>query len=310
MLKKWLFALACGTFSLIAHADDKLTLMLDWYINPNHVPIIVAQQKGYFKAQHLDVKIIEPSDASVPPKLVAAGKIDLAIDYQQGLLMHAEQQMPISRIGTLIASPLNTILVRKDSGINSIADLKGKSVGYSVAGVDDATMAVILHSAGLTLKDIKMVNVNWALVQALLSKKVDAVTGGYRNVEQIEIEDKGVAVNAFYTEEHGIPFHDELIFVARNNEREADKFRRFDDAIREATQFTINHPEAAWKIYGDYKNGLATPLTHKEFLATIPRYALRPAAFDKTEYQHYAEFMHKLGLIKTIPPVDTYAFAP
>ena len=65
--------------------DKQLTLMLDWFVNPNHGPIVIAQERGYFKQQGLEVDIQEPADPSTPPKLVAAGKVDMAISYQPNL---------------------------------------------------------------------------------------------------------------------------------------------------------------------------------------------------------------------------------
>src|SRR5690606_39217269 len=118
-----------------AQANDKLTLILDWYVNPDHGPIIVAEKLGYFDAEGLDVEIIAPADASVPPKLVAAGQADLAISYQQQVHLDVHAGMPILRVGTLIDSPLNCLMVRDDGSINEIADLKGKKVGFSVAAL-------------------------------------------------------------------------------------------------------------------------------------------------------------------------------
>jgi len=65
-----------------AHATDKITLMLDWFVNPDHGPIIIAQENGYFAEVDLEVKIIAPADPADPPKMVAAGKADLGVSYQ------------------------------------------------------------------------------------------------------------------------------------------------------------------------------------------------------------------------------------
>jgi putative hydroxymethylpyrimidine transport system substrate-binding protein len=74
-----------------AMANEKLTLVLDWYINPDHAPIMVAEQIGAFKAQGLDVKIVPPSDPALPPRLVAAGQADLAITYQPQVHFFADE---------------------------------------------------------------------------------------------------------------------------------------------------------------------------------------------------------------------------
>ena len=94
-----------------ARAADRLTLLLDWFVNPDHGPILVADQLGYFKAAGLDVDIVAPSDPNDPPKLVAAGQADIGVSYQPQLHIQVDQGLPLVRIGTLVATPLNSLLV-------------------------------------------------------------------------------------------------------------------------------------------------------------------------------------------------------
>ena len=91
--------------SNIVKAADKLTLMLDWFVNPDHAPLIVAKQKGFFKNAGLDVDLIAPADPNSPPKMVAAGKADLAVSYQPQLHVQVSQGLPLIRIGTLVSTP-------------------------------------------------------------------------------------------------------------------------------------------------------------------------------------------------------------
>mgnify|MGYP000290367333 CR=1 FL=1 len=123
------FSLLIGlTASFTSLAREKISLMLDWYVNPDHAAIIVAQQKGFFEKNNLEVEIIEPADPSLPPKLVAAGKVDLAINYQPQLYQQVAEGLPLVRVGSLISSPLNSVVVLKNSNIKTLADLKGKKV--------------------------------------------------------------------------------------------------------------------------------------------------------------------------------------
>ncbi|MGY8976021.1 MAG: ABC transporter substrate-binding protein, partial [Alphaproteobacteria bacterium] len=127
-----------------AIADDKITLLLDWFINPDHGPVIIANEKGIFKEEGLEVQIIPPANPSDPPKLVAAGKADIAISYQPQLHMQVHEGLPVIRIGTLVATPLNCLLVLKDGPIKQLSDLKNKKIGYSIAGMEQALLSAIL----------------------------------------------------------------------------------------------------------------------------------------------------------------------
>ncbi|MCG8555329.1 MAG: ABC transporter substrate-binding protein, partial [Proteobacteria bacterium] len=80
-----------------AHAAEKLTVILDWFVNPDHATLIVAQQKGFFRDAGLEVELIEPADPNDPPKLVAAGQADLAVTYQPQLHIQAAAGLPLAR---------------------------------------------------------------------------------------------------------------------------------------------------------------------------------------------------------------------
>ena len=111
-------------------AQDKLTVLLDWFVNPDHAPLIIAEEKGFFKAANLKVELIAPADPSLPPKLVAAGKADLAVSYQPQLHIQVDEGLPLIRIGTLVSTPLNSLVVLREEPIKKIADLKGKRVVF------------------------------------------------------------------------------------------------------------------------------------------------------------------------------------
>lgn len=315
-MKKALLVITTLSLALQAHAAEKLTLMLDWFINPDHAPIIVAQQKGLFKEQGLEIDIQEPADPALPPKLVAAGKTDLAVSYQPSLMIQVSEGLPLTRTGTLVATPLNSLIVLKKSDIKSLKDLKGKKIGYSVSGFESAALQAMLESAGLDIKkDVTLVNVNWSLSPSLVSGNVDAVIGAYRNFELNEMDIENHPGRAFYVEEHGVPAYDELIFVANNDKLKDANYRanmrKFNYALELATQYLLNHPDEAWKIFRDYKpKDLDNELNRRAWKDTLTRFALRPNALDRARYQRVAEFVKKQGLIKSIPAVDSYAIEP
>ncbi|WP_106478521.1 ABC transporter substrate-binding protein [Phytohalomonas tamaricis] len=279
---------------------QSMSIMLDWYVNPTHGPLIVAQQKGFFSERGLNIKISTPADPSAPPKLVAAGREDLAISYQPQLHLQVDQGLPLVRVGTLIGTPLNVLMVRDDSNIHSIADLKGKTVGYSVGGVEEVLLDTMLKHSGLSLNDVKLVNVNFSLTPALISRKVDAVTGAFRNFELAQMEQEGVKGRPFFVEEEGVPNYDELILVANNKTLIEKKalIARFLDAIEDATMWIINHPDEGWDTFKSYDPVLDNEVNKKAWYASIPRFALRPAAMDARRYLDFEAFLFDRGIVK------------
>jgi putative hydroxymethylpyrimidine transport system substrate-binding protein len=280
-----------------AAATDKLTLMLDWFVNPDHGPIIIAQEKGFFRDAGLEVEVIAPADPSDPPKMVAAGQADLAVSYQPQLHLQVAEGLPLIRVGTLIATPLNCLAVLKDGPVKSLADLKGRKVGFSL-GVEEATLTTMLASAGLTLDDVSLVNVNWSLSPALMSGQVDAVIGAYRNFELTQMKLAGVEGRCFYPEEAGIPPYDELIYVANPARMDKDKIRRFLAATERGAQYIVNHPEESWQVFSATAPELQDALNKQAWFDTLPRFSQSPAALDAGRYAGFEAYLGKAGLVQ------------
>ncbi len=294
-------------FALPAHAADRMTLILDWFVNPDHGPIVVAQEKGYFADQGLEIEVIAPADPADPPKLVAAGKADLAVSYQPQLHLQIHEGLPLVRVGTLVATPLNCLLVLKDGPVKTVADLKGRKVGFSVAGVEEALLGTVLGRAGLTMDDVELINVNWSLSPALMSNQVDAVIGAFRNFELNQMDIENVPGKCFYLEEEGLPAYDELIYVANPETMDTDKITRFLAATELATQYIINHPDESWEIFKSTSSELDDELNARAWVDTIPRFALRPAALDAGRYVRFEAFLKDAGLIPSLNAVGKVA---
>lgn len=285
-------------------AQDQMTLMLDWFVNPDHGPIIIAEEKGYFEDAGLEVEIIAPANPSDPPKMVAAGQADLAISYQPQLHLQIHEGLPLKRVGTLVATPLNCLLVLEDGPVKSPADLAGRKVGFSVGGVEEAVLGAVLKTHGLTLEDIELINVNWSLSPSLMSGQVDAVIGAFRNFELNQMDIEGVKGRCFYVEEEGLPTYDELIYVANPESMDREMVARFLAATEKATQYIVNHPEESWEIFAASSEELNDELNKRAWLDTLPRFALRPTAMDAGRYATFEAFLHEAGLIPGINDVS------
>ena len=301
MKKIALFLATLLLFATSAQAQpQKLTVLLDWFVNPDHAPLFVALEKGFFKNHGLDVKLIAPSNPNDPPKLVAAGQADVAVSYQHQHQMQVSEGLPLTRIATLVATPLNSLVVLKDGPI--------KTIGYSVGGFETALLKVMLEKERLTLSDVKLVNVNFSLSPSLFTGQTDAVIGAFRNFELNQMDIEGRPGRAFFVEEYGVPAYDELILVAASNTLSDPKLRAFIDALEEGVQYLINHPDESWKLFvsGD-RASLDDELNRRAWRDTLPRFALRPGALDNKRYTRFADFLLKEKIVGTVPELEKWA---
>ncbi len=291
----------------VSPAADKLTVVLDWFVNPDHAPLIVAAEAGYFAAAGLDVELMAPADPNAPPKLVAAGKADLCVTYQPQLHVQIDQGLPLVRIGTLVATPLNSLVVLADGPVRGLADLKGRKVGFSVGGFEDALLKTMLAGHGVALEDVELVNVNFSLSPSLVAGHVDAVIGAFRNFELNQMDLIGRPGRAFFPEEYGVPAYDELILVAHRDRLGDPRLPRFLDALERGVQYLMNHPEESWKLFLHAHKDLDDELNRRAWRDSLRRFALRPGALDTNRYQRFAAYLRGQGLIRTVPPIAQYA---
>ena len=257
--------------------------------------------------QGLKVNIQEPADPSTPAKLVAAGKVDMAISYQPSLTIDVAAGLPLIRSATLVATPLNTLMVLDNGKNENLADLKGKKIGISISGNEGATVGTMLAQEGVDLSDVQMINVGWALSSSLASGKVDAIWGGLRNFETNQLALEGYKAKSFYPEEHGVPAYDELVFVANAKSYDKEMIQAFNTALQQATTYIVNHPETSWKEFVAYApDTLDNELNHRAWKDTLTRFSLRPSAVDLKRYDDYAKFMFDKKIIKTLPKAKDY----
>src|SRR5947209_3463347 len=152
-------AAACLAFAGATH--EKVTVMLDWTPNPDHVGLYDARDTGLFTRAGLDVTIRAPSDPTTPLKLVGAGRVDLAVTYEQELFFAAVKKLPVVAVAAIVPRPLNSFMSIEPQ-VHSLRDLRGRTVGITGVPSDYAT----LKTAGLSGK-VKVITVGYNLLPAL-----------------------------------------------------------------------------------------------------------------------------------------------
>jgi putative hydroxymethylpyrimidine transport system substrate-binding protein len=279
--------------------------MLDWFPNPDHAPLYLAQAKGFFAEEGLEVDLMVPADPNDPLKLVAAGKVNFAISYQPSVITARSEGLPVVSIGALVQHPLSSILYLESSGFKSPADLKGRRIGYSVEPLYRVLFEAVAEKAGLQASDYEIYRVGFNLAPSLLTGKVDAVVGAFRNYEAIQIELEGKKVGIFPLEEHGIPDFYELVIITHPNEITAHptRVKAFMRGLTKGIQQTIDDPKACLETFLKLHPDLRDELNRRAFQATLPFFKGSPEQ-KTSRWVEMQTFMFERGLIRRASPVE------
>lgn len=299
---------ACGEKSEEATGEAQpFSLTLDFYPNPDHAGIYMAQKLGYFKEAGLDVSIAAPSDPSAPIKLVAAGRTDLAISYEPEVALAREQGLDVVAVAALVNRPLTSMIWLKKSGIKGVADLRGKTVATAGIPYQEAFLKTILARVHLSPSDVKSVDVGFGLLPALVGGSAQAMLGGYLNVEAIDLCERGKEPVVTPVDRLGVPTYDELVLVANRKRLEEDpeKYRLFIAALERGTNAAVARPGAATKAITEANHDLEPKLTAAEVKATLPLLGARvrgqPYGYmDPGEWRAFAGWMRDNDLVQSL----------
>jgi len=264
---------ACGEKSEeVTPAAEPLSLTLDFYPNPDHAGIYMARKLGYFEEAGLDLSIHTPADPSAPIKLLAAGKTDLAISYEPEVLLARDQGLDVVSVAALVNTPLTSMIWLKKSGIQGVAGLRGKTIATAGIPYQDAYLKTILARAKLTPSDVKAVNVGYGLLPALVGGQAEAMLGGFRNVEGVDLRLRGKDPVVTPVDELGVPTYDELVIVARRQllEEDPEPIRLFLAALGRGTTAAAADPAATTNALLAANPDLDPKLTRAEVAATLP----------------------------------------
>lgn len=303
------FLAACGAKGEEGGSErESLSLTLDFYPNPDHAGIYMAQKLGYFEEAGLDVSIAAPSDPAAPVKQVAAGRTDLAITYEPEVALARDQGLDVVAVGALVNRPLTSLIWLKESGIKGVGGLKGKAVATAGIPYQDAFLKTILGRVHLSPDDVKAVNVGFGLLPALAGGSAQAMLGGYSNVEGVDLRERGKAPVVTPVDQLGVPTYDELVFVANREKLEEDpeRIRLFLAALERGTQAAAENPGEATTAITEANPDLEPKLAAAEVKATLPLLSARTGGqpygyMDPKEWEAFAGWMRDNELIGSLP---------
>jgi putative hydroxymethylpyrimidine transport system substrate-binding protein len=302
---------ACGekTESTGPAKRESVRLMLDFFPNADHAGIYAAQGTGAFDRAGLDVSIQTPSDPSAPLKLLAAGRVDLAISYEPELLLARDRGQQLVAVGALVQKPLTSVMSIGRHAISSPKQLAGKTVGTAGIPYQSAYLKAILGNAGVDPSTVKEVNVGFNLVPAMLSGRVDATLGAYWNYEGIQLQQQHKRPKIIRMENAGVPTYDELVIVARQRDLETEggaRVRRFMRALAQGMKALKRDPNTGIDPLLRANRDLDRRLQEASVRATMPVFfpadTSKPFGFmNPAEWAAYGDWMARNRLLRNPP---------
>jgi putative hydroxymethylpyrimidine transport system substrate-binding protein len=274
---------ACGTKkdALGANATKPFTVMLDFFPNADHAALYAAIAGGDFHAVGLDVQPQAPADPSEPLKLLAAGKVDMAISYEPELLLARDQGLKLVSVGALVQRPLTSIIALPGRHVSRVADLARKRVGTAGIAYQTAELHAALLAAHVDPRSVREANVGFNLIPAMLSGQVDATLGGFWNYEAIQLRLMHKHPIVIPVDRAGVPTYDELVLVVREGEAHTDgqDLRAFLQALTRGEQAVRADPAAAAAALLRANPSLEPKLQLESIKQTLP--ATQPADASK-----------------------------
>jgi len=288
----------------------EINVLLDWYPNAVHVFLYAAQEQGYFKEVGLKVNLITPSGTEDGIKLVAANKADLAISYPKQIILARGENIPITSVGTIVRSPLNQLMVRKDSGVKSLKDLEGKKVGFPSFEIDKETVKAMIAEAGGDPSKVEFVDVGYDLMPAIQTKRVDAIIGGFINHEKILLEKEGIELITFNPVDYAVPNNYELAFIASDDamKNNKDTIEAFLNAAKKGFDYTKNNPDIALDLVLKVQNEsfpLEADVEKKSLEILLPLMENNEGTFlsqKEENWSNNSKWLQDKGLLKN--PID------
>lgn len=292
----------------------EIDVVLDWYPNALHAFLYTAIDKGYYADEGLKVNIRFPSNANDAMSLVAAGKAQVGLYYQQDVIMaRANQKVPVRSIGAVVQSPLNIVMNLKSKNIHSPKDLVGKTIGYAGTELSEALIRSMMQNVGVDYSDVKMIDVGFDLMSSMTTGNVDATIGCYVNHEVPQLIEEGFDVDYFMVDDYGVPTYYEGVFMSNDDmiKNDPETLKAFLRASAKGFADMKADPEEALSILLKNQNTENFPLSEsverQSMTMLLPLMENDAAPFlsqSEEVWQKNIDWLYDQGLISEKPTVS------
>ena len=319
------FVLATGLACSVAmasgaYASDKVTIQLKWVTQAQFAGYYVAKAKGIYKDADLDVTINPGGPDVAPPQVIAGGGADVVIDWMPSALASREKGVPLVNISQTFKKSGLELTCRKDTGIKTPADFKGKTIGVWFGGNEYPFLAWM---AKLGLKTdgspggIKVIKQGFN-VDPLLQKQADCISTMTYN-EYWQVIDAGYKPDqlvVFKYEDQGVATLEDGLYAMEDKLKDpafVDRMARFVRASMKGWAWARENSDAAAKIVLDNDaTGAQTEHHQKQMMSEINKLTEGSnGALDKADYERTVKTLLTGGSdpVITKEPVGAYTTA-
>ncbi|KTD64608.1 ABC transporter substrate-binding protein [Legionella shakespearei] len=256
----------------MSELKSRVSLLLNWYANPYHTPILVAQKLGFYLQEDIKLAILEPSDPSDVTELVGLGAVDFGVKAMIHTVAAVAKGYPVTSIGTLLDEPPTGLIALKSSGIHSFQDIVGKRVGY-IGEFGKKIIDDLARLAGIAPESYETIRIGMNVTDAICRGVID--TGiGFLNFQNVELEHlKGETVFLRLDQLAGLGcccFCSVQFIVPKHTLDNPSLVQRFLRATQRGAAYTTEHPEEAYELLCQTKPQLRTPMYQQIFMRTLP----------------------------------------
>ncbi|WP_322816087.1 ABC transporter substrate-binding protein [Chloroflexus sp.] len=299
---------ACGSAATPPATEAPLTTVrvgLDWTPNTNHTGLYVAQAQGYYRDQGLQVEILGAQEGGTVEQLVAAGRLDFGISYQEGVTQARVEGVPIVSIAAIIQHNTSGFASRVEEGITSPRDFIGKKYGAFGSPIEEAVIRGLLECAGVSdqFEQVQFVDIGSSdFFVATERDEVDFVWI-FKGWTGIEAEVRGVPLNiVMMNDVQCIPDYYTPVIITSEKmiAEQPDLVRRFLAATSAGYRFAIDRPAEAAEILLQAAPELDAELVRRsqQYLATQYQADAPRWGEQKLEvWRAYAQWMAERNLI-------------
>jgi ABC-type nitrate/sulfonate/bicarbonate transport system substrate-binding protein len=282
---------------------EKTTVILDWTPNTNHTGLYVALEKGYYKAEGLDVQIVQPSEGGTAT-LVATGKGDFGVSYQEDVTyaLTGNEPLPIKAIATVIQHNTSGFAAPKSKNVNSVKNFEGKTYGGWGSPSEEAVLKAVMEKNGADYSKLKNVSIGNDDFFAATQKNID-FAWIFEGWTGIEAKIKGVDIDYIAVKDldPALDYYTPVLItsssIIKDNPEKAKKFLRatqkgYEDAIKspeESAKILLKHaPEINEALAVESQKFLA-----KQYIADSPKWG----AMKAEVWNNYTKFLKDKGII-------------